>query len=74
MCRNLKFLTAKEIEEKPNLFAICLVLFAPHTQTYATELKEYSIVLNPAVTDIQYLNDYKKIFQNSANYYFINIV
>jgi hypothetical protein len=41
ICRNLKFLTAQKIrfKKKTNIFAIGLVVFAPGTQTCATELK-----------------------------------
>jgi hypothetical protein len=37
---NLKFLTAEKIR------LIGRVVFAPRTQTYATDLKEYGIVMN----------------------------
>jgi hypothetical protein len=44
MCRNLKFLTAEKIRFKKNqTLAIGPVVFAPRTQTYATELKEWTI-------------------------------
>jgi hypothetical protein len=45
----LKFLTAEKIKiyEKPNFFAISPVVFAPRTQTYATELKEHGIDQQP---------------------------
>jgi hypothetical protein len=33
------------IQEKPNFFAIGPVVFAPRTQTYATELKEWTLDL-----------------------------
>jgi hypothetical protein len=40
----MKFLTAEKMKEKPNFFAIGLVVFATrtqHAQTYATELMDY---------------------------------
>jgi hypothetical protein len=45
MCRNLKFLTAEKIrfKKKQAFFAIGPVVFAPGTQTCATELKKWSM-------------------------------
>jgi hypothetical protein len=41
MCRNFKFLTAEKLDlRRRKTFAIGPVVFAPRTQTYATELKK----------------------------------
>jgi hypothetical protein len=45
-CRNLKFLTAEKIWFKKNFFMIDQVVFVPGTQTYATELKKWTIGSN----------------------------
>jgi hypothetical protein len=43
-CIEISHCQQNSIYEKPNIFAIGAVVFAPHSQTYATELKKYSIV------------------------------
>jgi hypothetical protein len=45
MCRNWKFITAENnlFKKKQTFFAIGPVAFAPGTQTYATELTEWTI-------------------------------
>jgi hypothetical protein len=52
MCRNLKFLTAEKIRFKKILFTIGPVVFAPDTQTYATELKKITSVYRESICRI----------------------
>jgi hypothetical protein len=52
MCQNLKFVT---VSEKTNFFVIGPVVFAPGTQTYATELKKWTIAFLTHTIKVKWL-------------------